>query len=373
MDAEKKCERLLDAVGEIAFEGEYLEHSRYGNGHINDTFLVKFRQRDGSVRNYILQRINHEIFTDPAALMENIEGVTSFLQQKVRERHGDPAREAMSLIRTKDGKSFYRDANGCYWRGYVFIENSISLDRAETPEQFYESGVGFGSFQSLLSEYPAATLHETIQKFHDTPDRYSNFIKAVKEDVCGRVKDVQKEISFVMEREAFTHELMDLLHKGELPLRVTHNDTKLNNVMLDKDTGKAICVIDLDTVMPGLAANDYGDSIRFGASTASEDEQDLSKVSMDLHLFEVYTKGYLEGCKGSLTKREVETLPVGAKMMTLECGMRFLTDYLQGDVYFRTHRPGHNLDRCRTQFKLVADMEEKWDEMNRIVKEIAGI
>lgn len=373
MEADKKCEKIMEAIKQIAFQGEYLEHSRYGNGHINDTFLVQFRQDGGSIKKYILQRINHEVFTKPEELMENIEGVIQFLQKKVAEKHGDPNREAMNLIRAKDGKAYYKDSNGCYWRAYVFIEDAVSLDRAEKPEQFYESAVALGNFQCLLADYDAASLHETIQRFHDTPNRYQNFMRAVEEDVCGRAKEVQDEIAFVKEREPFTHLLMDALAEGKIPLRVTHNDTKLNNVMLDNQTGKAVCVIDLDTVMPGLAANDFGDSIRFGASTAAEDETDLSKVSMDLHLYELYAKGYLEGCQGSLTQAEVETLPIGAKMMTLECGMRFLTDYLQGDVYFRIHREKHNLDRCRTQFKLVADMEHKWEQMTEIVKRIAKL
>ena len=227
--------------------------------------------------------------------------------------------------------------------------------------------MAFGRFQKLLEDFDASTLYETIADFHNTPVRYEAFQDAVAKDVMGRVKDVKPEIDFLMARENDMKVCMELLKKGELPLRVTHNDTKLNNIMMDKDTGRGICVIDLDTVMPGLAINDFGDSIRFGANTALEDETDLAKVSLSLELFELYTRGYLEGCEGSLSNKEIQMLPMGAKLMTLECGMRFLTDYLQGDTYFRIHREGHNLDRCRTQLALVADMERKWDAMAEIV------
>lgn len=260
------------------------------------------------------------------------------------------------------------DSEGEYWRAYKFITGATSYDAVETPEDFYQSAVSFGNFQRLLAEYPAETLHETIEGFHDTKARFAVFKKAVEEDACGRAASVQKEIDFVLAHEDVANVFGDMLAKGELPLRVTHNDTKLNNIMIDDETRKGICVIDLDTVMPGLAMNDFGDSIRFGASTAAEDEQDLSKVSCDMGLFEIYTKGYIEGCGGRLTEKEIEMLPMGAKVMTFECGMRFLTDYLEGDHYFKIHREGHNLDRCRTQFKLVEDMEAKWDTMQEIVK-----
>ena len=334
----------------------------YGSGHINDTYLVENSQR------YILQKINTDIFKNPDQLMENIVNVTEFLKKKIIENGGDPQRETMTVIMTNDNKPYYQDEEGHCWRMYNFIEDSTSYDMVRCDDDFYQSAVSFGKFQSLLADYPAHTLHETIEKFHDTADRFEKFKRAVQEDVCHRVKDVQKEIQFVLEREEIAHVLSDLQQKGELPLRVTHNDTKLNNILIDNQTHKGICVIDLDTVMPGLAINDFGDSIRFGASTGAEDEKDLSKIECDMHLFDIYTKGFIEGCQNKLTKKEIECLPLGAKVMTYECGMRFLTDYLQGDVYFKTAYPTHNLDRCRTQFKLVKDMEEKWDMMNSIVK-----
>lgn len=244
----------------------------------------------------------------------------------------------------------------------------MSFDRVEKPEQFYQSAVAFGRFQNMLADYPAETLHETIPNFHNTPARLEALKKAAKEDVVGRVKDVREELEFIYKRRKDACVLMNMLERGELPLRVTHNDTKLNNVMIDNVTGKSLCVVDLDTVMPGLALNDYGDSIRFGASTAAEDEPDLSKVWLDLKLFESYTKGFLDACGDSLTEKELDMLPMGAKIMTLECGIRFLTDYIQGDTYFKIHREHHNLDRCRTQLKLVADMERKWSQMTAIVQ-----
>lgn len=265
------------------------------------------------------------------------------------------------------------DSKGEYWRSYKFITDATCYDRVEKPEDFYESAVAFGNFQRLLADYPAATLHETIKGFHDTRARFQVFKNAVEQDVCGRADSVRKEIEFVLAHEETANVFGELQDKGQLPLRVTHNDTKLNNIMIDNVTRKGICVIDLDTVMPGLAMNDFGDSIRFGASTAAEDEKDLSKVSCSMELFEIYAKGFLQGRAGSLTPKEVELLPMGAKVMTYECGMRFLTDYLQGDHYFKIHREGHNLDRARTQFKLVEDMEAKWDTMARIVRKYENL
>ena len=357
-----------EAVLHFQLDGLVMKNIRYGNGHINDTFLVTLKKKDGTMKRVILQRMNKNIFTKPEELMENIEGVTSFLRKKIVENGGDPERETLNIIPAKDGSSYFVDNQGEYWRCYKFIEDATSYEQVESPEDFYQSAVAFGNFQRLLAEYPAETLHETIPGFHDTKARFQVFLKAVEEDVCGRAASVQKEIQFVRDHEEVANVFGDMLAKGELPLRVTHNDTKLNNIMIDHETRKGICVIDLDTVMPGLAMNDFGDSIRFGASTAVEDEPDLEKVWCDMELFESYAKGFIEGCDGKLTAREIELLPMGAKVMTFECGMRFLTDYLQGDTYFKIHREHHNLDRCRTQFKLVADMEKKWETMEKIVK-----
>ncbi len=272
------------------------------------------------------------------------------------------------MVKAKNDSSYYVDQKGDYWRMFLFVEGTVCLEMVESAKDFYDSGVAFGNFQKMLADYPAKTLHETIPNFHNTPSRFRDFQKAVQEDKMGRAASAQEEIAFALARENDTKVLTDLLKAGELPLRVTHNDTKLNNILFDENTKKAICIIDLDTVMPGLSHYDFGDSIRFGASTGAEDEKDLSKIEMDLALFEAFTKGYLEGCGGSLTEKEIEMLPMGAKLMTYECGIRFLADYLEGDVYFKIHREGHNLDRARAQFKLVKDMEDKWTEMAAIVE-----
>ncbi len=367
MTREEYCANINEAIEQFAFEGTFIDYERYGNGHINDTFVTHHKQQDGSVIRYILQRMNHDTFKQPEQLMKNVAGITEFLKKKIIRNNGDIKRETMNLIPTWDGKNFYKDSIGSYWRVYWFIEDTTCFDMVEKPEDFYQSAIAFGHFQKLLADYPAETLYETIPNFHNTPNRYEVLMKAIQEDVQGRVKEVENEIAFIMERKEFTHVLMDLYQEGKLPLKVTHNDTKLNNIMIDNRTRKAICIIDLDTIMPGFSVNDFGDSIRFGASTGAEDEQDLAKVNFDLTLYELYTKGFLEGCNGSLTATEIDMLPVGAKMMTLECGIRFLTDYLQGDIYFRIHHEKHNLDRARTQFKLVSEMEKYWDIMHDIV------
>lgn len=358
---------MKEVIEAFHFPGVLEECIPFGSGHINDTYRLTFKEEDMTKR-YILQKMNKNIFTNPVELIENIKNVTSWLKKKIVENGGDVERETLNLVNDRDGSPYYKDSQGEYWRVYLFIENATCYDQVESEEDFYQSAVAFGHFQRLLSDYPAETLHETIKDFHNTVDRFAKFKKAVEEDVCGRAASVKEEIRFVMEREDLAHTLCDLQEQKKLPLRVTHNDTKLNNIMIDDATGKAVCVIDLDTVMPGLSVNDFGDSIRFGASTGAEDEKDLTKISCDLHLYELYVKGFVEGCAGALTELEIDMLPMGAILMTLECGMRFLTDYLEGDHYFKIHREGHNLDRCRTQFKLVKDMEEKLPQMKDIVE-----
>ena len=335
---------------------------RYGCGHINETYLVV---TESGVR-YILQKINHHIFKNVPELMNNIVSVTDHIRKQV----SDP-RNVLTLVPTTDGKSFLTTEDGNYWRLYDFIEDSLCLQAPESADDFYQSAVAFGTFQQQLTSFPADTLYEVIPNFHNTKDRYRIFHEILERDPMGRASSVRKEIDFALAREEEASILVQLLADGDLPLRVTHNDTKLNNVMLDSGTRSALCVIDLDTVTPGLCAYDFGDSIRFGAATAAEDEKDLSKVTMSLSLFQSYAEGFLKACPG-LTEMERKTLPLGAKLMTLECGVRFLTDYLDGDHYFATHREGHNLDRCRTQFKLVEDMEFKWDKMNEIISTLAS-
>lgn len=347
--------------------GEFVDASPFGSGHINDTVKVTVNQ-NGSEKQYILQRINTNVFKNPDELMSNFSGVTEYLKRVIAESGGDPERETLNIIKTRDGKNHIFDEDGKCWRMLLFTTRSKSYDKVERPEQFYDSAVAFGNFQYQLRDYPADTLYETIPNFHNTPDRYNNLMKAVSEDSFGRAKEVSDEINFAKDREEFAKTLENAHREGRLPLRVTHNDTKLNNILFDAETGKALCVVDFDTIMPGYSVNDFGDSIRFGATTAAEDETDLSKVNFDINLYELYVKGFIEGAKGGLTESELELLPVGAVMMTFECGMRFLTDYLSGDTYFKTSRPGQNLDRARNQFKLVRDMEENFEKMCQIVK-----
>ena len=356
-------ELLRQAIDAFAFELPAGEAERFGAGHINDTFAVWSADRS---RRWIVQRINTDTFTDPAGLMENICGVTEYLRQQAVERGADPSRVTLQVIPTIEGKPYFRDAQDGCWRVYTFVEDTVCLQQVKTPEDFYQSAVAFGNFQKQLAGYPAATLHETIARFHDTPNRYANFEKALAADVMGRAREIGPEIAFIRAREADCHVLVDQLAAGVLPLRVTHNDTKLNNVLIDQATGKGICVIDLDTVMPGLSAYDFGDSIRFGANDCAEDEPDQSKVHFSLHLYEVFARGYLTAAGAAMDEAERRSLPWGARLMTLECGIRFLTDYLEGDHYFKISRPAQNLDRARTQFTLVAGMERDFDEMTRL-------
>ena len=372
MTREELCSKIDEAIAAFALEGEPVSYGLYGSGHINDTHLLVCRREDGSERRYILQRINHIVFPQPDEVMENILNVTRHLEAGIRARGGDPERETLTVVPTREGAAYYRDSIGSFWRVYLFVENNLSLDKVETPEQFYQSAVAFGRFQSQLSDFPADTLHEAIVNFHNTPVRYENLARAVKADIKGRAAECREEIAFADERRDFCATLYRAHAEGRLPLRVTHNDTKLNNILFDAASKEPLCVIDLDTIMPGFSVNDFGDSIRFGATTAAEDETDLTKVEIDLALFETFARGFIEGCNGRLTDAEIELLPVGAKMMTLECGMRFLTDYLEGDTYFRIHREKHNLDRARNQFRLVASMEEHWEEMCAIVARLAG-
>lgn len=343
----------------------------YGSGHINTTFLLTMAC-DRKQKKYILQKINTEIFKRPQELMENIQNVTDYLREQIVKEGGDPERETLNILPTETGESYYQDEEGQCWRIYQFINHAFCYDLVEKPEDFYESAFAFGNFQRLLAGFDAKSLHETIPRFHDTIERYHQFEQAVKMDSLHRVEAAQAEIAFVKAHDALTEKLGKLQAAGKLPLRVTHNDTKLNNIMIDEVTGRGICVIDLDTVMPGLAVNDFGDSIRFGANTAYEDETDLTRVSCDLTLFECYTRGFLEGVRGRLTPLEIQMLPVGAMVMTFECGMRFLTDYLEGDTYFKIHREDHNLDRARCQFALLADMEAKQEQMEAIVQKYMG-
>ena len=363
---------ILDEVLEaFDFGAPVVGAVRYGCGHINDTFCVHAQPEDGYCHCFILQRMSAAAFKHPEQLMKNIIGITEYLAEKIVAAGGDRSREAMEVIRPRSGEDYYTDSEGGAWRVFPFITDICSYQSAETPELFEASARAFGKFQHMLDGYPADTLFEAIPHFHDTEDRLAKLKAAIAADKLGRAAGVEAEIAFALSREADCSVALQAQRDGILPLRVTHNDTKLNNVLIDKKTGEGMCVIDLDTTMPGLAINDFGDSIRFGANHSAEDEKDLSKVNFDIELFECYTRGFLEGADGTLTPAELEYLPWGAKLMTLECGMRFLTDYLEGDTYFRIHYPEQNLDRCRTQFKLVSDMEARFDDMAAVVAKFA--
>lgn len=361
---------LEEIIKNFNIDGEYIGYYLSNDGHINNTFVLEFDDGLGKIKSYLLQLINTNVFKNPDELMENIVGVTEYLRKIVVDNGGDPERECLNVYFTSDGKPYYRDADGNCWRCYNFITGAHSCQSIDDPETFANAARAFGKFQCLLADYPSETLHETIPNFHNTLSRFADFEKAVSDNVAGRADSVRDEIDFVLARRDDAGVLVKLLEKGKLPLRVTHNDTKLNNVMFDNETDEGICVIDLDTVMPGLSLYDFGDSIRFGANTAAEDEKDLSKVSLSLPLYREYTAGYLSTAGQSLTPTEVEYLPFSAKLMTFECGMRFLTDYLNGDTYFRIAYDDHNLDRCRTQFRLVEDMERKMEDMKAITQEI---
>lgn len=350
--------------------GTVADVARHGKGHINDTFCVVCKTPEGGTARFILQRLSQAAFPHPEEVMENFVGITSYLRREILAEGGDPLRETLSLVKTGDGADFVTDAEGRAWRLMPFIENAECYQSA-TPELFAASGRAFGRFQYMLRDYPARTLHETIPHFHDTESRFEQFLAALEADKLNRAEGVSPEIQFILRRKADCGVALRALREGKLPLRVTHNDTKLNNILIDRDTHEGICIIDLDTTMPGLAINDFGDSIRFGANHCMEDEQDLTKVNFDISMYEVFTRGFLEGARGSLTSAELEYLPWGARLMTLECGIRFLTDYLDGDHYFHVSHPRQNLDRARTQLKLVKDMEEQFDAMGAVVAKYA--
>jgi len=336
----------------------------YGNGHINDTYIVSGTPR------YILQRINTDIFKNPKELMKNIKAVTEFLQDKIRKNGGDPTRETLTLVNTIDGKPFYETKDGLCFRMYKFIDNAKSYELIESETQFYHAARAFGKFQNMLRDFEADKLFEVIPNFHNTRKRFEDFKVSINENKSGRLNLVQNEVEFALNRENYVDVVVDLLDNNELPIRVTHNDTKLNNVLLDDTTGEGVCVIDLDTVMPGSLLYDFGDALRTGASTGREDEKDLDKVWFDLDLFKAFTKGFLEELGDSITEKELELLPFSAILMTYECGIRFLGDFLNGDTYFKVDYDTHNLDRARTQFKLIEDMESKLEDMNQIVREV---
>ena len=359
---EKMMKYDLQQIGSaFRIHGDYLDGQPYGSGHINDTFAVSYDQGGTPIR-YIFQRINHNIFKDPPALMENIRRVTEH-QRSNMQNTDNPSRRALTLIPARNDECFHKDDSDNYWRVYIFIENAQTYNLVESPKQAFQVAKAFGEFQNILSNIPGDRLHETIPAFHDTPKRLEALKKAIASDEFGRLKTAEPEVEFVMKREEMTGTLLDLARTGDIPERITHNDTKINNVMLDDATGDGICVIDLDTVMPGLALYDFGDMVRTSTCSAREDTTDLAEVFMRPDMYEALLKGYLSTVGDILTPAEKEYLPFSGKLITLEIGIRFLTDYLSGDSYFKTHREGQNLDRCRMQFKLVSSIEEQENKL----------
>ena len=360
-------------VGQIAKQfqiyGDFLSAEPYGTGHINDTFLVTYNQAGGDVR-YIFQRINHSIFKDPPSLMENIIRVTEHIRGKLKAAGvTDISRRVLTVIPTLDGAGYVRSADGNYWRAYFFIEGARTYDVLETLEQAYQAAKAIGEFQCHLADLPEPALVETIPDFHNARKRYKTFLEVLEKDPCGRAASAKAEIDYLNANAGLFEVLAKRVEAGEIPVRTTHNDTKINNVMIDDETHEGVCVIDLDTVMPGLALYDFGDIVRTTASNSEEDEKDLSKVKAEIPRFEAILKGYLDGAGAFLSQAEVDHLVHSGKLITMIIGTRFLTDYLDGDHYFKVHRDGHNLDRCRTQFKLVQSLTEQEEALTQLVKQ----
>jgi Ser/Thr protein kinase RdoA (MazF antagonist) len=359
--------QLAEVARRFRFEGRLVEAQPYGTGHINRTYVIRCISPSGRPARYLLQRINHQVFREPAALMENIERITGHLREKIGLTGGDPERETLNLVFTDDGASFHQDAAGGFWRAFHFIEGARAFEAATSAEHARTGARAFGNFQRLLSDFPADTLHEVLPDFHNTPKRFATFIETVARDPVNRAGGVRPHIRFIEQRAEETAVLIDLLNQGRLPLRVTHNDAKFSNVLIDDATGEAVCVIDLDTVMPGSSLYDFGDAVRAGAALAPEDEPEVARAGLSLRMFEALTCGYLDTARDFLTRDEIKYLPSAARVIALEQAIRFLNDYLNGDVYYPVHRERHNLDRALTQIKMIEDMEANFGQMEAIV------
>jgi aminoglycoside phosphotransferase (APT) family kinase protein len=371
LPASAEAQAQVAEIGDqFAIQGTFLLGEQVNGGHINSTFRASYRQPDHSIRRYIFQSINRNVFKDPFAVMRNVEKVTRHINGKVLRVKADLGGQTLNLFPARSGCAWVEDDQGGVWRCYNYIEGCVTYDIVENTRQAYQAAHAFGAFQDLVSDLDAADIAETIPDFHNTRKRYARLMEVAEKDPAGRLEGVREELGFITRREAVVDILLDKAAAGQLPLRVTHNDTKINNVMIDADTDEAICVIDLDTVMPGLSLYDFGDLVRTATSPAAEDETDLSKVEMQMPMFEALVRGYLEAAGKSLTETEIACLAVSAKIMTLEVGIRFLTDYLEGDVYFKVRHQNHNLDRCRTQLKLVEKIEASEEEMNDFVERV---
>lgn len=359
-------DKILNICRQFKLKGDLISVETYGDGHINDTYKITCRCKNEE-HEYVLQRINHDIFKETHMLMDNIEKVTSYLRNKIEEESLET--RVLTLVKTKSDKVFHRNYEGEYYRVYEFIKDSIGYTFTENNDLLYQAGLSFGEFQLLLKDFPVHELGETIVDFHHSEKRYLDFLKTYHENPLGLNTSCQNEIDFVMEREPMVDTITSKLESGLLPTRVTHNDTKLNNVLMDSQTDKAICVIDLDTVMPGSALYDFGDAIRSCGSTVAEDEENIDLLEFDMARFKAFTGGFLGVMKDELTDEEIRLLPHAAILMTFECGLRFLKDHLEGDVYFKVHKPNHNLIRARNQFRFVEVMESQIDEMRQVIKE----
>ena len=360
---------ISELVQQFNVEGEFVCAEVIPSGHINDTYAVALWTEERQVRRLLLQRINHRVFKHPDLLMQNIAAVSKHIRVKISEAGGDPLRESMNIIPTVTGQDFILTPQGDWWRAFILIDGARTYDMPQSLDQVYSAGKAFGNFRRQLGDFPADSLHETIPDFHDTRKRFSRFTETLSRDQYQRSKLCQEEIDLALQYSELAPVLVDMLDSGELPGRVTHNDTKFNNILIDDKTDQGVCVIDLDTVMPGSSLFDFGDGIRTITNAAPEDERDLTKVFFCLARYEYYCKGFLDGTRGTMTPSELKYLAFSARLMTYELGLRFLTDYLDGDRYFKSKRPAHNLDRCRVQFRLLQDMEVKSDRMEGIVQQ----
>ena len=362
--------QIKNVIRFFQFDGKYVDAEELHSGNVNNTYHLRYRTADGTQNEYVLQQINTYAFKHPEDVMDNIVRVTAHLRKTLEAQGESTENRVLTCVPTQTGEYMYCDAQNRYWRAYYYIRDAVAYDRVEKPEHFYEAGRAFGEFQRMLEDFPADQLHETIPNFHDTRRRFYAFVAAVAEDKAGRVADLEPEIDFFFDRRKMMTRIVRRIDAGRIPLRVTHNDTKINNIMIDGQTGRAVCVIDLDTVMAGSALYDYGDAIRFGANTAAEDEPDTSKVSLDLELFRQFTAGFLSEVGDLLTEEEIQCLPLGIEVMTCELAMRFLTDYIDGDLYFKVDSPEHNLIRAHAQMKLLEDVESKVYQMQEIIAEL---
>jgi hypothetical protein len=363
---------LKQVFSQFAVQGDFSGARFLKVGHINDTYLIS-AVRDGIPEQFIFQRINHFVFRDPEGLMANFEKITRHIRARLERIPGrDPDRETLNLLYTRSGRCCFVSPEGEYWRAYRFVGDVHIVNVASKPGQAFEAGLAFGRFQKLLSDLDASSLHETIPFFHHTPRRFSRLKEVLASAAQARAREAQDAIAFALEREPMTAVITDALAGGRLPLRITHNDTKINNVLFDNRTGKAICVIDLDTTMPGSSLYDFGDMVRTTTSFAAEDERDLTRVKLEMEMFRALAEGYLLEAGDFLIPQELDLLVFSGKLITFTIGLRFLTDFLEGDVYFRVHRPGQNLDRARAQFALVRSMEDQERAMDECIGSLRG-